>query len=83
MARDNVTTWYHSNRYTAQSACEHCKGIVRHHPWCITVNPAVYYANEIILNPDKLTTADAIMLHSLGVTWSTTRCEGSCKKNPA
>ena len=81
MARDNATIWYHSNRYAAQSACEHCKGIIRHHPWCITVNPAVYYANEIILNPDKLTMADTIILHSLGVTWSSTRCEGACKKN--
>ncbi len=73
---DNVATAiFHSNRYTAQSACEHCGGIIRHEPWCITADQNVYYAYEIVADPDKLTAGDAIILHSLGVTWGPNQCQ--------
>ena len=61
---------YHSNRYNAQSACQHCQGIISHERWCLTLNPVVHYACEIVLYPNKLTIGDAIILHSLGVAWS-------------
>jgi len=73
-------TWYHSNRYVAQSACVHCQGVIRHQPWCIEVNAAVRYAYEILLNPHKMTFGDALILHSLGVVWSNELCEGACKQ---
>ncbi len=73
------TTWYHSNRYCAQAACEHCGGIVRHEPWCITIDPVVSYAYEIVLDPGKLTLADTLILHSLGVVWGSSGCQGKCK----
>ena len=30
----------HSNQYSADSACEHCDGVIRHEPWCIMRIPA-------------------------------------------
>lgn len=33
-------------------------------------DPKVHYAYEIIDEPRKLTLGDALILHSLGVTWS-------------
>jgi hypothetical protein len=71
--------WFHSNRYSAQSACEHCGGVVRHESWCITIDPVVYYAYQIVLDPSKLTLADALMLHALGVAWGNPACWGNCR----
>ncbi|MGA9529051.1 MAG: hypothetical protein WBS24_13140 [Terriglobales bacterium] len=73
------TTWYHSNRYSAQAACEHCNGVVRHEPWCITLHPDVFYAYQIVIDPSALNVGDAIILHSLGVAWSANSCQGNCK----
>jgi len=64
---------YHSKRYNAESACQHCEGIVHHEHWCLTLNPVVQCACEIVVHPDKLTIGDAIILHSLGVS-----CASSC-----
>jgi hypothetical protein len=69
MLHDNPLT-YHSNRYDARSACEQCEGILRHEPWCLKVNPSVYYAYEVVVYPEKVTMQDSIILHSLGVLWS-------------
>jgi hypothetical protein len=68
-------TVYHSNRYTADSACEHCGGVIRHENWCITRDPLVFYAYEVVLHPAKLTPEDALRLHGLGVLWS--GCQGT------
>lgn len=78
---DNAATTcvFHSNRYTAQSACEHCQGIIRHEPWCITVDCRVYYAFEIVAEPGKLTMGDALILHALGVMWGNSKCQGNRK----
>jgi glycerol-3-phosphate cytidylyltransferase-like family protein len=65
----NKPASYHSNRYNAQSACQHCEGVIRHERWCLTLNPVVHYACEIVVYPDKLTIGDAIILHSQGVLW--------------
>jgi hypothetical protein len=75
----SATTWYHSNRYSAQAACEHCEGIVRHESWCITVDRTVYYAYQVVMDPDKLTLADSLILHALGVAWESKKCTGPCK----
>lgn len=74
----SATTWFHSNRYAAQSACEHCGGIIRHESWCITLDPVVYYAYEIVINPNRLTLADSLILHALGVSWTPMPCSGKC-----
>jgi len=72
---------FHSNRYSADAACEHCQGIIRHESWCITRDPVVYYAYQIVVDPGQLTPGDALILHSLGVTWEAKACRGSCKVN--
>ena len=78
MSSNGPVTWYHTNRYNAEAACEHCKGIVRHEPWCITVDTTVAYAFEIVNDPTKLTLGDALILHSLGVKWDKNQC--ACKE---
>ncbi|HUI84942.1 MAG TPA: hypothetical protein VL240_12000 [Candidatus Binatia bacterium] len=60
---------YQSNQYTAQSACGHCAGVIRHEPWCITRNRAVAYAWESVLDAGKLSVEDRLILHALGVAW--------------
>ncbi len=61
--------WYHTNKYTADAACEHCAGVVRHEEWCITTNRKVAYAYEVVLDAGKLTIEDELILHALGVAW--------------
>lgn len=36
--------WHCENQYSADSACAHCEGVIRHEPWCITQNADVRYA---------------------------------------
>lgn len=72
MVNSTSSIWHHRNPYTVEAACDHCGKILRHDAWCITLNPFVQYAYEIVLDPHKLTIGDAIILHSLGVTWAPT-----------
>lgn len=67
---DQAPTWFHSNRYSAQVACEHCSGSVRHESWCITLNPEVSYAYQIVVDPTALSGGDALILNALGVAWT-------------
>ncbi len=67
-----LTRWYHANKYAADSACEHGGGIIRHERWCITRNALVAYAYAAVLDPAKLTIADELILHALGVSWTKT-----------
>ena len=69
MPSNGTTTWFHSNRYHAQAACQYCQGIIRHESWCLEADPGIAYAHDIIADPKQLTTADALILHSLGVRW--------------
>ncbi|MFZ0562307.1 MAG: hypothetical protein WBD45_23495 [Terriglobales bacterium] len=79
MSDGNPATVFHSNRYNAEAACEHCEGIIRHEPWCITRDPDVYYAYQIVVDPSKLTVGDALILHAVGVVWGERSCQGGCK----
>lgn len=81
MSNNSPTVWYHSNRYNAQAECEHCKGIVRHESWCITMDATVAYAYEVVTNPTKLSVGDELMLHALGVKWGENKCQGACRKD--
>ena len=74
--------WFHSNRYTAEVACEHCEGVVGHRPWCITQNQHVLNAWESVADPAKLSLHDRLILHALGVDWIG-RCRGECKTQPS
>ena len=75
----SATAIFHSNRYNAQAACEHCGGVIRHERWCITRDPVVYYAYQVVLEPGKLSMGDALILHALGVSWDAKPCAGKCE----
>lgn len=77
---NKTASWYHSNQYNAQSACEHCGGVVRHEHWCITRDLEVQYAYAAVLDHSKLTLRDRLILHALGVAWAKSECKGTCKK---
>ncbi len=66
----NNIDFTHHHKGDVASACPHCLGVQGHEPWCATRAPHVQYAFEILLQPRKLTIGDALILHSLGVTWS-------------
>ena len=70
--------WYHSNQYNAETECEHCRGVVRHEPWCITQNEAVAYAYGVSVDPAQLSFEDELILHALGVSWRNLACSGKC-----
>jgi hypothetical protein len=61
---------FHSNRYHAEATCEHCAGVIRHETWCITRNPQVFYAYDVVVNPGKMQLRDRLILHALGVNWA-------------
>jgi hypothetical protein len=60
----------HGNQYSADSACAHCEGVIRHEPWCSTQNARVQYAFQAALYPNHLTLHDSLILHALGVAWN-------------
>ena len=68
-ARAEVPKWYHSNQYTADAACEHCGGVVRHESWCVSCNRDVAYAYEAVRDSRKLSLEDVLNLHALGTAW--------------
>ena len=61
----------HSNKYSADSACGHCDGVLRHESWCITQNASVQYAYQVISDPSHLSLVDHLILHALGAAWTT------------
>ena len=63
----------HSNKYSADSACGHCDGVLRHEPWCVTQNASVLYAHQVISDPSHLSRGDQLILHALGVAWTAKR----------
>jgi hypothetical protein len=79
MFANPAASWYHSNQYDAKSPCAHCGGTFRHERWCLTRDPLVQYAYAAVLNPDKLTLSDRLILHALGVSWETNSCAGNCQ----
>ena len=62
--------WRYDNQYSADLACKHCKGVIRHEPWCLTQNADVRYAFQVAFYPNHLTLQDHLILHALGVAWN-------------
>jgi 3-oxoacyl-[acyl-carrier-protein] synthase III len=60
----------HSNQYTADSACGHCEGVIRHEAWCITQNASIQYAYQALLDSGHLSPGDQLILHALGAAWT-------------
>ena len=73
MFANPAANWYHGNQPTG--------GILRHEKWCITCDPIVQYAYAIVLDGQKLTFRDGLILHSLGVIWGHNTQE-SCQSTP-
>jgi hypothetical protein len=71
-------SWYQRGQYDARSACQHCGGVIRHERWCIACNALVQYAYAAVLDPEKLTLIDQMILHALGVSWQKNPCAGNC-----
>lgn len=69
----------HSNRYSADSACAHCDGVIRHETWCITQNAVVQYAYQVVNDPACMSRGDRLILHALGATWT---AKGTRRKRP-
>jgi hypothetical protein len=67
---------YHCNKYSADSACEHCGGIIRHAHWCIELNSHVRYAYAVVANPDVFNEADRKFLKLFGLKWEGKICMG-------
>lgn len=63
----------HSNQYSADLACAHCDGVIRHEPWCMTQNALVQYAYQVINDPGRMSPGDRLILHALGATWAAKR----------
>jgi len=78
MTTPQSATWHHGNKYTAESACEHCSGVVRHETWCITRSPIVLYAYAAVLDADNLGEGDRLILHALGTAWTGKVGAGAC-----
>ena len=70
MPTQNQLPWSHSNRYSADSACLHCEGVIRHESWCPVENAGVLYAYRAASEPDLLSLGDQLILHALGVAWT-------------
>ena len=68
--RTDQPRWYCSNQYSAQSACLHCGGMIRHERWCVRQNRTVRYAYQAVLGATELTLEDQLILHALGVAWT-------------
>src|SRR5271165_2550295 len=69
MSTDDQQPLMFSNRYSSDSVCAYCDGIIRHEPWCVTRNVNVHYAHRAALFPNQLSLEDRIILHALGVAW--------------
>lgn len=65
-----TNTLYHTNKYNADSACDHCQGVTRHEEWCGRANAGLVEFDEAIQDPSKLSLLDTLILHALGVRWA-------------
>ncbi len=68
---NNVNSAYHGKQIKPASACALCEGVFAHEAWCASRDPGASYAYQIVLDASKLTLADSLILHSLGVAWAT------------
>ena len=77
MTVENQLPLRHSNRYSADSACAYCDGVVHHESWCATQNANAHYAFEAVSDPAQLSVGDELNLHALGVVWTTVKPRAS------
>ena len=74
MPVENQLPLSHSNKYSADSACGHCDGVLRHEPWCVTQNASVQYAYKAVSDASHLSRVDHhLIFHALGAAWTVKR----------
>jgi hypothetical protein len=68
--------WFQNVVRTEQSGpadrslpCAHC-GVAVCESWCLSVNSCVQYAYDVALHPGHLSFGDRLILHALGVRWT-------------
>jgi len=84
MPVQNQLSLSHSNQYSADSACGHCDGVIRHEHWCLTQNPSVQYAYRVVSDPSTLSPGDHLILHALGAAWTAKEsCPSHVSKQPS
>jgi hypothetical protein len=69
----------HSNQYSADSACGHCDGVIRHEAWCVTQNASVQYAYRAVSDPGHMSPGDHLILHALGAAWAGKRIQSKLR----
>jgi hypothetical protein len=80
MSVQNQLPLRHSNKYSAESACVHCQGVVRHEFWCATQSSNVHYAFQAVLDSNQLSLGDELILHALGVAWTAERIQAKLRR---
>ena len=76
MPVENQVAFHHGNRYSAESACVCCDGVIRHEFWCATQNAVVRYAFQAVSDAKHLNLRDELILHGLGVAWTAEGIQG-------
>ena len=80
MPVQNELPLHHSNQYSVESACDYCEGVIRHESWCATQSATVHYAFQAVLDSNKLSLGDELMLHGLGVVWATEKVQAKRRR---
>ena len=73
---NNINFESHANKSNSGTACPYCEGIFEHAGWCVTQHAEVGYAYRIVADASEMTAGDALILHSLGVSWV------DCRRQP-
>jgi hypothetical protein len=71
MPAQDQLPWSDSNQYSEDSACVHCEGVLLHESWCPAENANAHYAYRAVAQPNLLSLGDQLILHALGVAWTT------------
>ena len=66
---NNIESAHYNSANQTETGCQHCHGLFEHEFWCMTQDPKVQYAFDIVSDAAKMTFADTLILHSLGVAW--------------
>jgi hypothetical protein len=69
----------HNNQCSADSACGHCGGMIRHESWCVTQNASVQYAYRAVSDTGQLSPGDHLILHALGAAWTDKRIQSKLR----
>jgi hypothetical protein len=67
-----AANWLSNGGMSTPEVCGHCGRVLRHERWCVSRDPLVRYAYAVVVDAERLTLRDRLILHALGVDWGTT-----------